>query len=329
MSAVCSAESGDLNSALREKDLKQNGSLRITNTAKQSSERTFQIPLFTETYENSILENSKKLIYSQVASPARTSPVPTQKEKELKENGAGYGHITQKLLGRYNQNTQSLKTFQCSLTEDSTLSLETLPKTGMMQNGSVYGLQISERYTEENDYSLLPTLQAREWKGMTAADYKTLRGEKSKWGRGSLKSAFLPTVTGDSVNMRTKNYAQGGTPLPLVLLPTLTINGNYNRKGASKTSGDGLVTVLKRVSLPTISATEYKGAQKNRYKGSRDFRGVRMSEGLRTCKEDPIYLNPSFAEVMMGFPVGWTELSVVETQSFRKLHNSSQGELKR
>ena len=39
-------------------------------------------------------------------------------------------------------------------------------------------------------------------------------------------------------------------------LPTLTVCGNYNRTGASKTSGDGLVTALKK--LPTLCARDWK-----------------------------------------------------------------------
>jgi hypothetical protein len=45
------------------------------------------------------------------------------------------------------------------------------------------------------------------------------------------------------------------------LLPTLTVTGNYNRKGASRTSGDGLATVLKRM-LPTLTAQDVRGGCK-------------------------------------------------------------------
>ena len=216
MSEVCSVGLEDLNSDSQEKDLKQSGSLRITNTAKQSSEKTFQTSLFTKTSEKLTSENLNELKSLQADSHAKTSHVPTLKEKELKENGVGCGHITQKLLGKYNPNTQSLKTPQCSLTEDSKLSLETLPKTGMMRNGSVYELQISERYTEENDCLLLPTLIGTEVEKMpTGSMYRLLKfGEKYTPNDHRRLSPFL--------------------------LPTLTINGNHNYQGASKTSGDGL-----------------------------------------------------------------------------------------
>jgi len=68
------------------------------------------------------------------------------------------------------------------------------------------------------------------------------------------------------------------------------------------TSGQG------SVSLPTVTANESKGAGRKRYVGSPHFRGAKMSEGLRTCYGDPIYLNPSFVELAMGFPKEWTLL---------------------
>lgn len=60
--------------------------------------------------------------------------------------------------------------------------------------------------------------------------------------------------------------------------------------------------------LPTIGAQEGRGSSQKRYRGSQSFRGAKMSEGLRTCEEDPIYLNPSFGELAMGLDKGYTEL---------------------
>lgn len=65
--------------------------------------------------------------------------------------------------------------------------------------------------------------------------------------------------------------------------------------------------------LPTIGANEYMGSSRGRYVGSPLFRGAKMSEGLRTCEKDPIYTHPCFAELAMGFPIGWTDLERSET----------------
>ena len=69
------------------------------------------------------------------------------------------------------------------------------------------------------------------------------------------------------------------------LLPTPTVKGNYNRVGASATSGDGLATKVRRL-------TGY-------------------------------YPAAEFCEVMMGFPQGWTVLPDAGMQSFRKSRKQS------
>ena len=66
--------------------------------------------------------------------------------------------------------------------------------------------------------------------------------------------------------------------------------------------------------LPTIGANEYKGSGKKRFKGSAEYRGTKMSEGLRSSESDPIYTHPDFAEVAMGYPLGWSVLTPLETQ---------------
>jgi hypothetical protein len=72
------------------------------------------------------------------------------------------------------------------------------------------------------------------------------------------------------------------------------------------------------LSLPTIGANEWKGAAKRRYLGSPDFRGAKMSEGLRICETDPIYLNPLFAELTMMWPLGWTDLKPLGMAKFQE-----------
>ena len=64
------------------------------------------------------------------------------------------------------------------------------------------------------------------------------------------------------------------------LLPTLTVCGNYNRKGASPTSGDGLITAIKRRMMPL----------------GKDL----TPESLRGLK-----LNPIWTAWYMGWPMTW------------------------
>ncbi len=69
--------------------------------------------------------------------------------------------------------------------------------------------------------------------------------------------------------------------------------------------------------LPTIGKNEFKGCSRVRFRGSPEFRGAKMSEGLRNCESDPMYLTPLFAEHVMGWPATWTELAPLETDKFQ------------
>lgn len=103
------------------------------------------------------------------------------------------------------------------------------------------------------------------------------------------------------------------------LLPTPRKNDSQKRGNFNiHESRNGFPAGVKRLFLPTIGKNEPKGSSKKRFRGSAHFRGAKMSEGLRICENDPIYLHPSFAEAVMGFPIGWTELGAAETQSSRK-----------
>jgi len=94
-------------------------------------------------------------------------------------------------------------------------------------------------------------------------------------------------------------------------LPTLTICGNYNRKGVSKTSGDGLITaLLKRRKFPTLNAVQGNcvGRLDELGGSGNPFRGLDVGKLL---------LNPSFAEEFMGFPTGSSESKDWETRKSR------------
>lgn len=117
--------------------------------------------------------------------------------------------------------------------------------------------------------------------------------------------------------------------LPIVanvygLLPTPRKNDSQKRGSFGITNErNGFPSAVKRLFLPTLGRQEPKGSSKKRFRGSPHFRGAKMSEGLRICEDDPIYLHPSFAEAVMGFPIGWTELEPAATPSSPKSPNSS------
>lgn len=90
------------------------------------------------------------------------------------------------------------------------------------------------------------------------------------------------------------------------LLPTLTVHGNYNRKGSSPTSGDGLATAI--LKMPTLCARDYRHPGRSRWERT----GGSQGEVLPQVVGGP--LNPTWCEWFMGFPRGWSELPVSATR---------------
>ena len=116
------------------------------------------------------------------------------------------------------------------------------------------------------------------------------------------------------------------------LWPTPTVCGNYNRKGASATNGDGLATAVKNWPTPTASLGTKGGRvtpRKSREGGTlieavssrtfstptaRDWRSGKASEATMERNSRPLseqiggLLNPTWVEWLMGWPIGWTDL---------------------
>ena len=187
-----------------------------------------------------------------VGFPARTL-ASREKVQGLMGSAADCGQKWRGSLAKYDPDTHSLKTAQCSLIEDLGECSVTLPRSGLMRDGTCY---------------LLPTV-----------------------------APFISASASGS------------------LLPTLTVCGNYNAKGASKKAGDGLATALAK-RLPTLLASD--STKPRRGAGSiKNGGGKKLTDAV-----DPAALggplNPDWCEWFMGFPIGWTASAPLETHRFHE-----------
>lgn len=103
------------------------------------------------------------------------------------------------------------------------------------------------------------------------------------------------------------------------MIPTPTVCGNYNRKGLSQTSGDGLATWAKK--FPTPKSHDHKK------KCLADMK--RREPGLAAREEYRVNftgaLSPAWVEWLMGWPIGHTELKHSEmgkSRYARRLHGN-------
>lgn len=63
------------------------------------------------------------------------------------------------------------------------------------------------------------------------------------------------------------------------------------------------------ISLPTPVKSSANAAARNRYLGSSTYRG-NLQEYIRDGEQDGTYPNPELIELLMAYPVSWTELAV-------------------
>lgn len=107
-------------------------------------------------------------------------------------------------------------------------------------------------------------------------------------------------------------------------LPTPTVCGNYNRKGASETSGDGLATALRRLPTPTASDNKVRLPPKNfKYTSTGVLRHLNPRGEESQCRlqqqiTDGGPMNPEWEEWFMGWPIGMTGLQPLETAKFQQ-----------
>jgi hypothetical protein len=85
--------------------------------------------------------------------PAKTSQ-PQEKAQELTENDQECGEKWRGLLAKFDPNTHSWKTHQCSLLGDLEQSLQIWPRWGSMRNGECYQQPMLEQTTKGTEFGL-------------------------------------------------------------------------------------------------------------------------------------------------------------------------------
>jgi hypothetical protein len=209
------------------------------------------------------------------ASRAKTSASPARAQAST-ESAPACGPTWRGSLAKFDPASCSWKTAQPSLLEDWAECSVTWPRSGMTAAGLCWELPTLEHPTAANDSGLwVPTPIATEWKGGCG---KTGNRAPEKAAKAGLKLG---------------EFAK--------LWPTPTVCGNYNRKGASATSGDGLATAV----YQTPVARMWNNNGKNPSELERNSPTLAMQAGGA--------LSPTWVEWLMGWPLGWTDLKLSAT----------------
>jgi hypothetical protein len=81
---------------------------------------------------------------------------PQERVQESTESNQGCGKKWQGSFAKYDPDTHSLRTHQCSLLEDSTESCQTLPAWGLMRDGECWEQPTLALRIKETEYGSLP-----------------------------------------------------------------------------------------------------------------------------------------------------------------------------
>ena len=219
------------------------------------------------------------------ASRARTSAWPARAQA-LTEPAAECGVTWRASWAKFDPAMSSWRTAQPSLLGDSDESSVTWPRSGMTAGGLCWELPMLA--------PLISGIGSGLWVPTPCAlDARPITG-------GNL----YVTETGTVRHMRPDGKSSNrGLAASAAMWPTPTVCGNYNRKGASATSGDGLATAVMKCATPT----------------ARDWRSGKASQATHDRNSRPLSeqiggsLNPTWVEWLMGWPIGWTDLKPLET----------------
>ena len=261
---------------------------------------------------------------------ARTSAQPAKAQGSTASD-PGCGSTWPGSFARYDRDSSSWKTPQCSLLEGLDVFLETWPRWGTMRNGGCSELSTLAPRTDEIESGLLLT---------PLASIATHGGpnQRDSSGRPGLQMAAMrwPTpLSGEGSGGGNAGYALAA------------MNGEKRASGATRS----LKLRDAVLAFPTPAVNDSKNStlppsQKDRDSLAGDvMRGIptpRAGDGLKRGAINPMeprnglpgfvqmdapggQLNPPWVEWLMGWPIGWTDLKPLETDKYRQWQQQHSG----
>lgn len=264
----------------------------------------------------------------------------------------GFGSILKESFARLDLNTSSWKMFQASLTGEYLTFSNRWPRQGTMLNGVVSGRRKLAQTIKETGHLFSPIVPKEDvlFPTMTVMD-STQDGSairsvaKESLERGGWRGISLPLcvrmfptpIAADSV--KTNLIHQGGNPTLLgavQMFPTPTLDSAQERKKKYSQGGTSLSTAVQMFPTPTTIDNMLSPSMENKSKGHQNLKmfptpiaSESMKAGKTSLQESLSRmalreelaptggkLNPQWVEWLMGWPIGWTDLEHVGTESF-------------
>jgi hypothetical protein len=233
---------------------------------------------------------------------AKTFP-QQEKAMDLTENDPECGDTWRGWLAKYDPDTSSWKTPQCSLLEEEQESLEILPKWGMTVAGRLWELQTLEPITKGTECGSLGNLPTPTASQMPCEG--TVRLMRKAWLNGEFTLEEASVIAGRDVRK-----AQG--KVPKWASPNAR---DWKDSGASQGNRKS-PNLGTQVHWPTPRTKGMCGGS-----GSWDLlnKNTTVEEARQMGAGNGGKLNPTWVEWLMGWPLGWTDLKPLVTDKYHSV----------
>jgi len=284
----------------------------------------FRLSRFGMTYKPLTESRGQELLMLYLEDFHAKTSQQQEKAQELMENDQECGQKWLASFVKYDPDSSSWKTHQCSLLGDLEPFSETWPRWGLMRDGECWEQQMSGLRINETESGLWPT--PRSCSAMAA----TITPENS-WAENRFPN--LETVVGrrmfptpQSTDYRSKPTsaswkAKGGVNFslanPEIQAKWPTPDANCGQRGTQpnwtpkrKSGHSAQYTINQAVRDKMFPTPTAHNAKKGNYPSERN----RNTPTLATHAGGK--LNPMWVEWLMGWPLGWTDLKPLEMDKF-------------
>ena len=271
-------------------------------------------------------------------SPAKIS-AQQEREQESQGNAQGSGSKWREWFAKYDPDSCSWKTPQCSLLGDLEPYSETWPKWGTMRNGVCSEQTMPEHLIEERESGYWPTPTLAPDAPNTNSNRKcgpNSLTECAKLGSPLYQKRMIPTPTCSDAftsnlkstqqkphTMHSVSLAQLCEKMPEKMWPTPRSRDWKDSMGTvppSRVLNPGQATLGQQVAIgmkesyPTPCVTGMGSGSGNCEKANKLFENGQINDDERRSKRSGNggQLNPDWVEWLMGWPIGWTRMEPIE-----------------
>ena len=259
---------------------------------------------------------------SQADSRVKTSAQP-EKEQESTGQNPECGTTWQGSFARFDRDSSSWKTPQCSLLEGLDEYSETWPRWGMMRNGACWERMTAEppiSATESGSLEIWPTPRAGD--GEKRGDFDENNPRNGLPGR--VKKLPTPTRHDGKDNASPAAILRKSPELGVVaqIWQTPTADdaverkiGKWNSRGEPKLSAEVLIWPTPRTKGMCGGTGEWEQLKQ----------ATTIEEARKMGAGNGGQLNPPWVEWLMGWPIGWTALQPLEMDKYRQWQQQHSG----